>query len=374
MEHQVMSSVTQETEKKLCLRCEKEGRDPMRPVSEFGPNKSKSDGLQRYCRPCQRSYEREFKAKRAAQKAQQQQVVVDPQQEQEYHTETVYPLAQRTVNFYGDELTAVQIGEQVYTPVKYMCECLGVDDRAQVQRIQRDAVLSSVACMIHVTAKDGKNYEALCLPAEYINGWLFGIEENRVKPELREKLIAYKRECYRVLARAFSGQSEERSIEVQRELFARLDEIKTLVQNIHPAQQPAQMLPEPTPQPFTPEAGFVYVTCDRERGLMAIGQSYRHPSDRMKDKDYNGAKSFQVTPSWDGEPLYITTDDRVRAEKMFHEYIKRARIRPVGNARGTFEFDYKFIEWFQELHNQHFPCDALHYRLGMGIMRFGYGW
>jgi hypothetical protein len=94
----------------------------------------------------------------------------------------------------------------------------------------------------------------------------------------------------------------------------------------------------------------------------------------MKDKDYNGAKSFQVTPSWDGEPLYITTDDRVRAEKMFHEYIKRARIRPVGNARGTFEFDYKFIEWFQELHNQHFPCDALHYRLGMGIMRFGYGW
>jgi Rha family phage regulatory protein len=74
MEHQAMSSVAQETKKKPCLRCEKEGRDPMRPVSEFGPNKSARDGLQRYCRPCQRAYEREFKAKRAAQNTQQQQV------------------------------------------------------------------------------------------------------------------------------------------------------------------------------------------------------------------------------------------------------------------------------------------------------------
>jgi hypothetical protein len=73
MEHQVMSSVAQETKKKLCLRCEKEGRDPMRPLSEFGPNKTNRDGLQRYCLPCQRAYQREAKAKRAAQKAQQQQ-------------------------------------------------------------------------------------------------------------------------------------------------------------------------------------------------------------------------------------------------------------------------------------------------------------
>jgi hypothetical protein len=364
MEHQVMSSVAQETKKK-CPRCEKEGRDPMRPLSEFGPHKSARDGLQPYCRSCNTASGREYRARLAAQKTQQQQVDNVPQQEQEYHTETVYPLAQRTVNFYGDELTAVQVGEQVYSPVKYMCECLGVAWAPQWQRIERDAVLSTVIVTITVEAKDGKQREALCLPAEYINGWLFGIEENRVKPELREKLIAYKRECYRVLARAFSGQSEERSIEVQRELFARLDEIKTLVQNIHSVQQPAQMLPEPTPQQFTPEAGFVYVTCDRKNDRMAIGQSYRHPSDRMKDKDYNGAKSCQGIPFWDEDPLYIITDDRVRAEKMLHECVKRVRVPAVGSARGTFKFDYKFVEWFQELHNQRLSCDALHYHLEM---------
>jgi hypothetical protein len=178
--------------------------------------------------------------KRAAQKAQQQQVV-DTEQEQEYHTETVHPLAQRTVNFYGDELTAVQVGEQVYTPVKYMCECLGVAWQGQYERIERDAVLSSTIRVIRIDAKDGKQREAICLPAEYINGWLFGIDENRVKPELREKLIAYKRECYRVLARAFSGQSDDCTVGVQRELSAiaaRLDEIKTLVQSPQIVQQP----------------------------------------------------------------------------------------------------------------------------------------
>ena len=41
--------------------------------------------------------------------------------------------------------------------------------------------------------------EMLCLPLEYLNGWLFGIDENRVAPEIREPLILYKREAYSAL-------------------------------------------------------------------------------------------------------------------------------------------------------------------------------
>ena len=40
-----------------------------------------------------------------------------------------------------------------------------------------------------------------------INGWLFGINANRVKEELRERLIQYQRECYRVLADAFVNRT-----------------------------------------------------------------------------------------------------------------------------------------------------------------------
>jgi hypothetical protein len=43
----------------------------------------------------------------------------------------------------------------------------------------------------------------LCLPLKFIPGWLFGINANRVKPELRENIIRYQRECYDVLAEAF---------------------------------------------------------------------------------------------------------------------------------------------------------------------------
>lgn len=53
--------------------------------------------------------------------------------------------------------------------------------------------------MIKAVAPDGKLREMLCLPLDYLNGWLFGVDARRVKPEIRERLLQYQRECYRVL-------------------------------------------------------------------------------------------------------------------------------------------------------------------------------
>lgn len=44
------------------------------------------------------------------------------------------------------------------------------------------------------------------LPLDYLNGWLFGVNANRVKEGIRDNLIRYQRECYRVLADAFYHQ------------------------------------------------------------------------------------------------------------------------------------------------------------------------
>lgn len=41
------------------------------------------------------------------------------------------------------------------------------------------------------------------LKLDLLNGWLFGISETRVKPELKEKVLNYKRRCYAVLANHF---------------------------------------------------------------------------------------------------------------------------------------------------------------------------
>tara|TARA_R110002020_G_scaffold95937_10_gene230133 strand:+ start:10106 stop:10516 length:411 start_codon:yes stop_codon:yes gene_type:complete len=52
----------------------------------------------------------------------------------------------------------------------------------------------------------GGAQETLCLPLDLVNGWLFTIQSERIKDEaVREKVITYQRECYRVLNEHFVG-------------------------------------------------------------------------------------------------------------------------------------------------------------------------
>jgi hypothetical protein len=105
------------------------------------------------------------------------------------------------VNFHGHPLTVITgpNGEHLVA-MKPICEAIGLQWEAQRKRIQRHDVLKSVASVMEATAADGKRYEYTCLPLDYLNGWLFGVESSRVKPEIRERLIQYQRECFAVLA------------------------------------------------------------------------------------------------------------------------------------------------------------------------------
>lgn len=123
---------------------------------------------------------------------------------------TLQPLEQKTVNFYGDEITAVRIDDgRIMIPIRPICEILGINWDGQRQRIGRDSILSVEAtnCTVVITAQDGteQGRAMTCLPLDYIAGFLFGVSENRVKPELKSQLERYKRECYKVLAQAFSS-------------------------------------------------------------------------------------------------------------------------------------------------------------------------
>jgi hypothetical protein len=122
------------------------------------------------------------------------------------------PVEEKTVDVYGDEVPAVlvQMDESgrplVYVPVRPICDYLGVAWSAQRLRINRDPVLSETTERVIVTITDSRQTmgrEMLCLPLDYLNGWLFGINANRVKSGIRERLIRYQRDCYRILADAF---------------------------------------------------------------------------------------------------------------------------------------------------------------------------
>jgi hypothetical protein len=45
-----------------------------------------------------------------------------------------------------------------------------------------------------------------CLPLDFLNGWLFGIDAKGVKEEFRDKVLRYQMDCYRTLAEHFQAE------------------------------------------------------------------------------------------------------------------------------------------------------------------------
>jgi len=114
------------------------------------------------------------------------------------------PREQKWVEFYGDEIPAVVVESgQIYIALRPIVDYLGLDWSAQYRRLARDPVLSEAQSSVAVTAMDGRTREQVCLPLDYLNGWLFGISADRVRPQLRDRVIRYQRDCYKVLHDAF---------------------------------------------------------------------------------------------------------------------------------------------------------------------------
>ena len=98
----------------------------------------------------------------------------------------------------------VATSDEQLVPIRPICKALGIDTNGQKQRIERDEILSSVACIIHATGGDGKQYEMYCIPYMYVFGWLFSIDTSKVNEEARLTVLKYKEECYRALYKHFT--------------------------------------------------------------------------------------------------------------------------------------------------------------------------
>lgn len=109
------------------------------------------------------------------------------------------------VPFYDDTLWADEVDPKHPVAVKPIVENIGVDWEGQRQRIRRDAILNEGTCIIQVPSPGGMQ-ETVCLTMDLIPGFLFGIDDRRIAdPIKREKVLRYKRKCYRVLYDHFNG-------------------------------------------------------------------------------------------------------------------------------------------------------------------------
>lgn len=105
----------------------------------------------------------------------------------------------KTVPFHGHDLITIQDGETVRVAMKPICDAIGLQWQAQFNRIKRHAVLSQGVSIMNIPSNGGIQ-QFTTLPIEMLNGWLFGVDSNRVKPEIREHLLMYQRECFQALA------------------------------------------------------------------------------------------------------------------------------------------------------------------------------
>ena len=103
------------------------------------------------------------------------------------------------INFYGSDLLTVERNGTLYVAMKPVCECIGVDWDSQRKKVMGHPLLSSTAVITTVVAQDGKSRKMVMLPINYIQGWLFMIDANRVAPEIKDKVITYQKECFDVL-------------------------------------------------------------------------------------------------------------------------------------------------------------------------------
>lgn len=121
-------------------------------------------------------------------------------------------ISTQTISFNNQSLVTFEQDDVHYTAMKPICDNIGLEWGSQYNRIKRDDVLNSVIFIMKMTGNDGKDYQMICLPIEYLNGWLFGIDVNRCKPEIRETLIKYKKECYQALHNYWFKEKAARTI------------------------------------------------------------------------------------------------------------------------------------------------------------------
>ena len=94
-------------------------------------------------------------------------------------------------------------------PIKPICEALGIDYARQFQKLKDDEDLGPTIGLTPTVAADGKIREMVCLPMEFIFGWLFTINPKNVKPEAQEAVMSYTNTSPLTLASSIKSRNDK---------------------------------------------------------------------------------------------------------------------------------------------------------------------
>ncbi|TNH06624.1 phage antirepressor N-terminal domain-containing protein [Testudinibacter sp. TR-2022] len=137
-------------------------------------------------------------------------------------------ISTQTFPFYGSQLVTFKLEETIYTAIKPIVEAIGLDWGGQQQKFSKSG--DKFNCRgISIVAQDGKIREMLCMPIKKLNGWLFSINPDKVRSDLREKVIQYQEECFQALHDYWTTGKAERAVKTERLSKEHQQTIKELV-------------------------------------------------------------------------------------------------------------------------------------------------
>ncbi|WP_374091753.1 phage antirepressor N-terminal domain-containing protein [Pasteurella multocida] len=117
----------------------------------------------------------------------------------------------QTISFYGSQLITLKVDDVIYTAVKPIVEALGLSWSSQHRKLENSKGKFNCAHM-SIVAEDGKLREMLCMPLKKLNGWLFSINPEKVRSDLKEKVIQYQEECFEALYNYwYHGKAERKT-------------------------------------------------------------------------------------------------------------------------------------------------------------------
>lgn len=102
------------------------------------------------------------------------------------------------VPFHGAELYVVNHNGEPYTPMKPIVEGMGMDWASQFTKMKQRFKTSIVKITMQLPG-DEQRREIICLALRKLAGWPQTISPNKVRPEIRDKVIQYQEECDDVL-------------------------------------------------------------------------------------------------------------------------------------------------------------------------------
>ncbi|KGQ39950.1 hypothetical protein JP28_12810 [Gallibacterium anatis] len=103
-----------------------------------------------------------------------------------------------TAEFLGKEITLVDNNGIAYVAMREIVEGIGLSWGSQSIKLHENS--KKFNCFdIETVGADGKKRKMLCMPIKKLNGWLFSINPNKVRADLKTRLEEYQEECFLAL-------------------------------------------------------------------------------------------------------------------------------------------------------------------------------